>query len=135
MGISIGGFHIGGDIGHALEQSGLAGGNNSPLVSDSVVGRQYFQSYQRARLEAYNQIVSATPEQIDARSKKDLLALYNQGASPASISSALADAKEGKGIYGVNRSMEFQKLQFLDMPGMAQTVFATGTRREYGQGS
>lgn len=84
-----------------------------------------------ARLKHYTDSLSAD---IDAATKSQIEALYNNGSSSTVIAEYLQNAKDGKGIFGVRKTQDNQIKKYREAPGRGQTVFSTGAPTVLGGG-
>lgn len=83
------------------------------------------QAEQQARTDAYNSAVN--DNSLDARTRQDLVRLYQSGASSTQIAAELAAAKAGKGIYGIRRINQNEININAKAPGRKQTVLSLGS--------
>jgi hypothetical protein len=77
-----------------------------------------------ARATAVNDALS--DKTLDAKTRQELLALYQGGAASPDIANKLNEARAGKGIYGVRRVNQNQLALMRAMPGRQQ-VLSLGT--------
>ena len=104
----------------AMRSIGKQTGAKSPEDKAAEEQQAALQAEQTARQTAYNDALN--DNSIDAISRRELVQLYQGGATSTQIASQLAAAREGKGIYGVRRINANQQQLMLAQPGRAQTL-------------
>lgn len=73
---------------------------------------------QAARVQALNDTLN--DRDVDDITKAEIQALYDAGADSGRLTSLMAEAKEGKGIYAIRRINYNQKRIAQDQPGRMQ---------------
>lgn len=73
-----------------------------------------------SRSQAYNDALEG--KNLDALSRQEILDMYSSGATSTQLATALARAKEGKGLYAIRKINENEKKIKKDMPGRSQLL-------------